>query len=52
MGIGIILLKDFKSFPLIKDESKSGIGVASIVVPLDPLFEHFGEEKIMNAMDE
>ena len=44
LGIGNILIKDYKTYRLINEEK--GVGIATSYVPLPTLIKHFGLENI------
>ena len=48
-----LLKKDFKSFELIEDgDQKRGVGVASIVVPIETLLESFSVKEIVSSIED
>jgi inorganic pyrophosphatase/exopolyphosphatase len=50
LGLHNLLKKDFKTYYLLDNHTK-GLGVSSIVVPLDLIFSEFGEEALAKELD-
>ena len=53
LGIKNILIKDFKTYEIVKDgDHMRGIGASSIRVPTNTILEFFGQDKVIGCMRE